>query len=51
MDISGIEQAATTEKMQTRCLKNLPNVPMGTANYLVRFETGRIKLESVIIER
>lgn len=51
MDIWGIEQAATIEKMQTRCLKHLPNVPVGTANYLVRFETGRIKLESVIIER
>lgn len=51
MDIRGIEQAATIEKMQTRCLKHLPNVPMDTANYLVRYETGRIKLESVIIER
>lgn len=51
MDIRGIEQGATTEKMQTRCLKHLPNVPMDTANYLVRFETGGIKLESVIIER
>lgn len=51
MDIWGIEQAATIEKMQTRCLEHLPNVPMDTVNYLVCFETGRIKLESVIIER
>lgn len=34
VDIWGIEQAATIEKMQTRCLKHLPNVPMDTANYL-----------------
>lgn len=51
MDIWGIEQAATIEKMQTRRLKHLPNVSMDTANYLVRCETGRTKLESVIIER
>lgn len=43
--------AATIGKMQTRCLKHLPNVPMDFANYLVRFEIGRVKLESVIIER